>query len=86
MPCRSDYMEPTARERESGVVLELLKEIDGQPFDHEAPSAYGTLATLDADTERLCDWCRTNDVTARSLELQLWWQRHQRADARRAKR
>lgn len=34
MPCRSDHMEPTARERESVRVLELIREKNGQPFDH----------------------------------------------------
>lgn len=85
MPCQSDYMEPTDREKESGRVLEFLKEISGQIFDHEHPSYYGHVASLDADTARLCDWCQTHadDLERMSLELRLWWQRHERADAKR---
>lgn len=84
MPCVSDHMDHTARERESGIVLELLKEIDGKAFDHENPSYYGNESTLDADTARLCAWCDSHDVASLSLELQLWWRRHQAADAKRA--
>lgn len=84
MPCRSDYLKATARETESSHVLEFLKEIDGEPFNHERPAEYyGRIETLDDDTARICDWCKTHDITKQSLELQLWWQRHQRADAER---
>jgi len=78
-------MEHTAREAESGQVLEFLKEISGEPFDHENPSYYGNLATLDEDTARLCSWCQGNEdhMSSMSLELQLWWQRHKKADAKR---
>jgi len=81
-------MHHTDREAESGRVLELLKEIAGQPFDHENPSYYGRPATLDADTAQLCAWCRDHGSTiyGMSLELQLWWKRHQRADAKREER
>lgn len=85
MPCQSDYLEHTDREAESGRVLEFLKEVAGQPFDHENPDYYGKPENLDADTAKLCDWCKahTEQVPRMSLELQLWWQRHQKSDARR---
>jgi hypothetical protein len=83
MPCDASHCEHTAREAESGRVLELFKEISGQPFDHDNPNYYGVVATLDTDTARLCEWCRTHDVTKQSLELQLWWQQHQKHDAAR---
>ena len=34
MPCRSDYMEPTARENETSRVLSFLDELAGKAFDH----------------------------------------------------
>lgn len=85
MPCQSDYLEHDAREKESGRVIEFLKEIDGLPFDHDHPSYYGRITTLDADTARLCEWAQTHqeELPRHSLELQLWWQQHQRADAKR---
>jgi hypothetical protein len=87
MPCQSDYLEPTDREKESARVIELLKEVRGRRFNHEHPSdVYGVPSRLDADTQALCRWCRTHDVTKQSLELQLWWQRHQKADAARKRR
>ena len=83
MPCESEYLRHTDREEESGRVLEFLKEISGEPFDHDKPSYYGNVATLDEDTARLCSWCKSHDVPGQSLELQLWWKRHQKADAMR---
>ncbi len=85
MPCNSEYLNHTEHEVEAARVEELLKEIDGKPFDHDEPSYYGGEygGTLNENTARLCDWCNNHDVTKKSLELQLWWKRHQRHDARR---
>jgi hypothetical protein len=85
MPCNSAYLNHSAREKESGIVLEFLKEVDGKPFNHEQPSYYGHVATLDEDTDRLCVWLRSHmaAIPSLSLELQLWWQRHQRHDRER---
>lgn len=84
MPCSCDFTEPTAREEESSMVLEFLKEIEGKRFNHESrKSLYGRIKTLDEDTAKLCDWCGTHDVAKYSLELQLWWRKHQAADKRR---
>ena len=86
MPCDSQYMNHTGEEKESGRVLEFLKEISGEKFDHENPSYYGHVATLNEDTAKLCAWCRANDVSRMSLELQLWWKRHQQHDKEREER
>lgn len=94
MPCSSEYLEPNQRERESVRVLEFLREIRGQEFDHDEPhtdvyGVYGNPLTLDKDTAELCAWLRkitSQDVKLYSLELQLWWQRHQKADKKRAER
>lgn len=82
MPCRSDYLAPTERERESGRVLEFLKELAGQPFNHDKPDIYGRVDNLDADTARLCTLCQSmgRGITLFSLDVQLWWEKHQKAD------
>lgn len=89
MPCRSDYMEPTAGEIELSRILELLKEITGKDYDHSrAGHGYGdgynsfSQERLDAATAQLCLACQNTDVKNYSLELQLWWRDHQKADAR----
>jgi hypothetical protein len=86
MPCQSDYLEPTGREKESARVIEFLHEIHGDEYNHEKPRRpYGEVDMLDKHTDTLCEWCKANDVTKASLELQLWWNRHKAADARRIK-
>lgn len=87
MPCNSDYMQHDAREAESGRVLEFLKEVNGELFNHNNPSYYGRVATLDSDTAQLCSILgRMGDVSGLSLELQLWWRRHQEWDRIREQR
>lgn len=81
MPCFSDYQQHSEREAESGRVLEFLKELRGEPFDHNNPSYYGRVKTLDRDTAELCTTLRDMPSTNHlSLELQLWWKRHQEFD------
>lgn len=76
-------MEHDWREAESGRVLEFLSEVSGRPFNHDQPNYYGRPKWLDEDTAKLCEWCAANDVSKMSLELQLWWQQHQKRDAKR---
>ena len=86
MPCVSDYLQPTSREKESVRVRRFMKEIGRlTPVGERElpPQIYGVVELLDEDTDTLCQWCRTHDVTKMSLELQLWWKRHHKADARR---
>ena len=77
------------------IVREFLREIEGKRFNHERPgeqpgdSIYGMPARLNTDTARLCSFLRSlsdKEIKLYSLELQLWWRRHQEADrAREAK-
>lgn len=86
MPCDSNYMNPTYQERQSAKVRELLREVAGKPFNHKAPKEYyGNVATLDKDTEKLCNWCKGNEdhLHGMSFELQIWWRDHQEEDTRR---
>ena len=86
MPCDAGHCEASAREVESRVVREFLREIAGKKFDHDDPSKnqgyYGKVDELDNDTAALCAWCMSHDVSKMSLELQLWWKKHQKADAK----
>jgi len=83
MPCRNDYLEPNQREVESRKVLELLKEVG---LNRSEIPYYGHPTFLDNDTRILCDFCQHNDVTQYSLELQIWWRDHQKADKARLER
>jgi len=70
MPCRSDYMEPNAREIESKRVCQLLKylfaaanipataQVIGR-VEQGAKEFYGNPDSLDADTDLLCQLLRT---------------------------
>ncbi len=82
MPCRSDHMEPTAREQESMRVIGFLKEASLLP-NSEDFGIYGDVEELDFHTTMLCKYCQTYDVTNHSLEMQIWWRDHQVADKRR---
>jgi hypothetical protein len=85
MPCRSDYMEPSGKEIESKRVLEFLKEVGLLQANYKI-DYYGETKNLDLHTSMLCGWCQENDVTKKSLELQIWWRDHQAADKRRIER
>lgn len=76
MPCHS-YSEPNCREIESIKLMELLSEIG--KHEGEIPY-YGEISAIDQHTEMLCDFCQKNDVTKYSLELQIWWRDHHKAD------
>lgn len=90
MPCNSDYMRPGPYEISLSKVLALLGELDGQPIDPDTygsgtGAAYGNAdkETLDRATAQLCERLLASDVTKHSLEMQMWWRDHQRADAER---
>lgn len=96
MPCNSDYMEPTREEVDLSQVLELLRELKTgeEPRDHHwqgyhpAAYTYCTKEKLDCATAELCRRLAALDpykVKTFSLELQMWWRDHQRADAARRK-
>jgi predicted transcriptional regulator len=60
------------------LLLEVgLLEMAGHNWTYGAPSL------LDEHTAKLCSWCKENDVSEQSLELQLWWRNHKLADERR---
>lgn len=66
MPCRCDYMEPTAREKQSKEVAQHLVYLYtrlGQSVPVEvakaASSLYGDVKTVDVNTANLCAILRT---------------------------
>lgn len=79
-------MDPTSEEKNSLEVLTLLKEC-GIPTGKYS-SSYGRPETLDKDTASLCDWCKQHatSISRMSLELQIWWRDHQKADKKRKAR
>ena len=83
MPCRCDYLEPTAREIESVNVINLLLEVGVLKRNF---GIYGSVDDLDEHTAKLCKFCQDNDVTKYSLELQIWWRDHKKADKLRLKK
>lgn len=93
MPCRSDHMEPTAAENETGRVMSLLAEVRGESFDHKTGTrlGYGFANRLHQATDALCkllsetrDGKPVRNPADYSLELQIWWRDHQEADRKRA--
>lgn len=86
MPCDSSYMNARPEEVESSKVRELIREVQGLPFNHKSRhDYYGKVDQLDSDTAWLCAWCEKNTAILNtfSLELQIWWRDHQEQDARR---
>lgn len=94
MPCNSDYMEPTTKEKQISEVLYFLQEVSGPPrplprnrYNH--PDVPGVIRAHHEDryVAALCRFLEGADVTKYSLELQIWWRDHKAADEvrRRAK-
>lgn len=81
MPCNCDYLDPTQKEKNSLNILTLLQELNYNTGNF-SPS-YGRPTTLEKDTQTLCELCQKIDVSKFSLELQIWWRDHQRADRER---
>lgn len=87
MPCDSGYMEPTAFEREMTKVFCLLGELDGdadcmQHWHGLHPGAIRIRkAAADKAVASLCSRLQKHpDISKTSLEMQIWWRDHQKAD------
>jgi hypothetical protein len=95
VPCNSDYMNATSHERSMTAVFQLLDELDGKPLKPRDfgngydPRVYNkglTKQQCDAMVAELCRRLQAVDVSKYSLEMQMWWRDHQRADAERVQR
>ena len=93
MPCNSDYLEPNNMEVEHSKVLALLKELK----TGKLPRSFGdgshsrvynktTKEILDEKVEELCSKLQdVEDTKKYSLEMQIWWRDHKKADRARLK-
>jgi hypothetical protein len=92
MPCNSDYLEPTNFEIELSKVYDLLQELRtghlpdeyGSGFHPEVYNKHHPKKHLDDCVAKLCSQLQqVKDITKYSLELQMWWRDHQKADKKR---
>lgn len=94
MACNSDYMNATKFEENFSQVLLLLDELDTgtfvnphcsdwQGYDERVYTINHEKNELDIRVEELCSKLLKTDVSKCSLEMQLWWREHQRADVER---
>ena len=99
MPCDSSHLEATQLEVEVSRLYVLLREISGgrpvnpksddwRGYHKDAYGAVGLRATADLLTSELCKKIASlgGDVSDKSLELQIWWRDHKKADAAKAAR
>lgn len=92
MPCNSDYLDPSHYERALSQVACLLDELNGKPEidpDHWRgyhPKIYNRVFDGNSLVSELCARLQSEDVSTRSLEMQIWWRDHLKADKARIKR
>lgn len=91
MPCNSDYMEANQSEKNLSVVYGLLDELEngklptnfGDGYDKRVYNRHLSKEHLDEKTGELCSKLQNTDVSKLSLEMQIWWRNHQKADKER---
>ena len=88
MPCNSDYLESSSKEKLLSQVACLLDELDGKPLDKDHwrgyhPAVYNKQINSDELVSELCSRLQSVEVKEYSLEMQIWWRDHQQADKER---
>ena len=87
MACRSDYSQEQKHfDDECTRVINFLNELETGYLDPNfmKKKEYGlNQAVLDYKTEQLCTRLQSVDVSKYSLDLQIWWRDHLRADVKR---
>lgn len=96
MPCNSDHMRASDRERSMSRVFALLDELEGRWEQGHKPSpsawdgyhkraynAHSVKAEDDQAVAYLCGLLQASDVSQYSLEMQAWWRDHQEEDRER---
>jgi hypothetical protein len=84
-------MNATKHEINLSVVYGLLDELEtgilpdnfGDGYDKRVYNKGLSKQHLDKKTEELCSKLQNTDVTKYSLEMQMWWRDHQKADKER---
>ena len=89
MPCNSDYMHANNYEIKISQVMCLLDELKGKKWTNSSwdgyhPKVYNK-GHIDGDklVSELCVKLQKVSVTDYSLEMQLWWRDHLKADKER---
>lgn len=92
MPCNGDYLKPDNIEIDLSKVYQLLDELNGKKlpknygngFDKRVYNKGFDKKDLDEKVKELCSRLKKElDVTKYSLELQIWWRDHKKADRKR---
>ena len=93
MGCNSDYLEPTNKEVEASKVLALLEEVKtGVLPDYFGEGTYHKVYNKDSSAileKKVPSLCKKlskkseSEIKDYSLELQLWWRDHLKADKER---
>ena len=94
MPCNSDYMNPSSLEINMSRVLCIMDELKGKAIDDNRWRGYHPLAygrdickdDLDKAVAKVCkrlSKMKEEQIKQCSLELQMWWRDHKKADAKR---
>jgi hypothetical protein len=84
-------MDPTQFEKNLSEVYQLLDELKtgelsenfGNGYDDRVYNKGLSKSHLDKKTAELCSLLKKTDVTKYSLEMQMWWRDHQKADKER---
>ena len=88
MPCNSEYMNPSNKEKELSRVACLIDELNGlewakSQWNGYHGSVYCKMSALEKADEMVSELClrlQSVDVSKYSLEMQIWWRDHQAAD------
>ena len=89
MPCNSDHMNANRLEIQCAELFRLRDELTGGPaytrndYDDRAYGRANLIEVRDELTRELCAKLKDCGVSQYSLELQMWWRDHQRADLKR---
>ena len=95
MPCNSDYLEPTWSEIEASKLWAVYEEVitgkDIVPSEFGNGYHKGDYARI-SDNERdeivkaICKSLSNSDIHTYSLETQMWWREHKKADKERSEK
>ena len=95
MPCDSSYMNATPLEIRLSRAQCLLDELDGKKWDRHSWDGYHDKVynlgkelletAANSVVATLCARLQKVDVTKYSLEMQIWWRDHRKADVERMK-
>jgi hypothetical protein len=91
MPCNSDYLAANGIEKEMSKVACLLDELVGKPIDEGYwkgyhPDVYNSHLSKEEQDEMVKELCyklQKVNVSDYSLEMQIWWRDHKKADKQR---